>query len=337
VTRRRHRIRGRVALALTALTLGSVTSSPVAAAAAALQTSIPYDAGAIGAAPLWVAMDNGLFRRYGIDASRSEASQSSPAIMASMLSGESPFATIGEDAVISADLNGADIAIVASGPEKLFFKLFATPKIHSVADLKGKKIGISKFGSTTQFVARYILTVAGLDPKTDVTLVPAGSQSNRLAALTTGMADAVVLGPPITVKARALGFNPIADMLDAKMLYYTSALAAKRSWVKAHPAETLNVVRAFAAGVAMIRTDKKAALAALAAHTGTTEPQVLEDAYRSLLKTLPKIPTPQVAALKTGLAASRLAGAKHADPARFIDAAFVDELERSGFIAGLYK
>jgi NitT/TauT family transport system substrate-binding protein len=324
----------RVAIALTASLLA------VSAARAETPTSskldIPYQAISIGQVPLWTALDGGFFRRYGIDASGEFAAQS-PALVASMLSGETPIANLGQDAVISADLNGADLEILVSGPEKLFFTLYARPSLHTVADLKGKKIGVTRFGTTTDFIARYILKRAGLDPQRDAVLLPIGSQWDRLAALASGAADAAVLGPPITITAGKQGFNAVANMLDYDLLYYTDALVAKKSWVAAHRTETLNVVRGFVAGIAAVRTDKKAAIAAFAKYTKTDDPEVLEASYDLLVKALPRIPVPKRAAVQTGLDANTLAAAKNADPASFIDPSFVKELDKDGFIANLYQ
>ena len=149
-----------------------------------LKLDIPYQAVGIGVTPLWTAIEGGLFRPYGIEATTEFVSQS-PVLVASMLSGETPFAIAGEDAVISADMRGGDIAILASGPEKLVFTIYAAPTLHDVADLKGKKIGISRFGATTDFIARYILKHAGLRPDQDATIFPdrdAGQQSRRSAS-----------------------------------------------------------------------------------------------------------------------------------------------------------
>ena len=301
-----------------------------------LKLDIPYQAVGIGVTPLWTAIEGGLFRPYGIEATTEFVSQS-PILVASMLSGETPFAIAGEDAVISADMRGGDIAILASGPEKLVFTIYAAPTLHDVADLKGKKIGISQFGATTDFIARYILKHAGLRPDQDATILPIGTQANNLVALQAGAIDATVLAPPTTLKARQLGFNAVADMGDYDLLFYTSGLVAKKSWVAAHRDATLNVVRGYVAGVAAVHRNKEAALAALAKYSRTTDPAVLESAYQSLLKVLPKNPVPRPEALQTGLDQRAQGSAKAADPASFIDPSFVDKLQRDGFIDGLYQ
>lgn len=313
---------------------GAMAQTP--AAVPPLKTEIPYNAIAYDAWPLWQAIDQHLFERYGIDATPGGAIQS-PTIVASVLSGETQFAVVGEDAVIAADLNGADVVILTADTEKLLFAIYATPKLHSVADLKGERLAISQSGTSTDFVASYVLRQAGLRAGQDVVLLPVGSLASRVAALQSGAAAAAMIGPPVTFTAQSLGFHPIAELPNYDLLYYSSTLIAKRSWVAAHRAETLNVVRGYIAGGASIVHDKPAALAVLAKYTKTNDPDILEKTYDAFLTVLLHDPRPKLAALQTGLDESTLPMAKTANPASFIDTSFVAELEKDGFIAGLYE
>lgn len=323
-------------LALTLLSLGGAQAAPAVAGASPAQLEIPYNAVAYDIWPLWQAIEQGLFRKYGVDVQPGGAMQS-PAIVASILSGETKFAIVGEDAVISADLNGGDVVILTSDTEKLLLAIFASPALHDVRDLKGKKLAISQFGTTTDFLARYVLQQAGLEPVKDVALIPAGSLANRVAALQSGAADAAFIGPPITFKEEKLGFHSIANMYDYDLLFYTSSLVAKRSWVKAHRAETLSVIRGYIAGGASIAHDKDAALASLGKYTKISDPEILQKTYQGYMKVLLKVPVPKTAAIETGLTQSKLPAAKNADPASFIDPSPVEELDKDGFIASLYR
>lgn len=305
------------------------------ARAADLNLDIPFQSVGVGVLPFWVAVDTGAFKRYGTDVSTEFVAQS-PTVIASMLSGDMPFAISGEDAVISADLNGGDIVILASGPEKLFFSVYAARSINTVAALKGKKVGISQSGATTDFVLRYVLGKAGLTAA-DVDVMPVGTTGNNLAAMSAGVIDATVLAPPTTLKLKQLGFNQIADMADYDLYFYTSSLDARKSWVAAHRDEAMNVVRGYVAGIAATYNNKKAALEVLTKYSQTNDVGVLEGSYQTLLKVLPKVPTPKPAAIQTGLAQSKLMAAESAKPDDFIDPSFVDALQQQGFIDGLYK
>ena len=301
-----------------------------------LKLDIPYNSISYNVAPLWMAVDGGFFKRYGIDA-KTEFFAQSPAIVASMLSGESQFAMVGQDVVINAGLNGGDIVILASGPEKPPFSIYAAPSIHDVAGLRGKKIGVTQFGTTTDFIARYILKKARLQPA-DVTIVPMGPAANVLAGLLGGLVDAGVLGSDAVFRGKELAsYKEIANMLDYDLLFYVSSLVAKKSWVVAHPDDTMNVVRGYLSGMATAATNKSETVKVLRKYTHATDTDGLEEAYRLLTKSLPRIPVPKSDALQAGLNEMTRPGAKGADPARFIDPTFVNELQRDGFIDNLYR
>jgi NitT/TauT family transport system substrate-binding protein len=305
-----------------------------------LKLSIPYNAVGIDVTPLWIAIETGIFKQYGIDVSPGGVMQS-PTIVASMLSGETPFAISGPDAVISADLNGGDIVMLVSGSEKLLFTIYGTPNIQSVGDLKGKKIGVTQFGTTTDFIAHYVLKNAGMQPDKDATILPMGAQTNLLAALLSKRLDAAVLGFDVSIRANQLhkldDFRIVEDMYNSDLLFYTGSLLAKKSWVKTHRNDTLNVVRAYVAGVAAVHNNKQAAVAALEKYTNTTDVEVLESSYASLLKKLPKVPIPRASVMQSLLDESKLPAAKKADPMSFIDPSFINELQQDGFIDSLYK
>jgi ABC-type nitrate/sulfonate/bicarbonate transport system substrate-binding protein len=328
----------KVLLASLALTVLGAGAAPAQAAgvAAPLKIDVPVNAIAYDAWPLWTAIDEHLFERYGVEASTPGA-MASPTVVASILSGETIFAIVGEDAVIDADLNGADVVILTADTEKLLLAVYSPSQLHNVADLKGKKLAISQFGTTTDFLGHYIADQAGLAVGRDIVLLPVGSLANRLAALQSGAAEGALLGPPITFTAEGLGFHAIARMTDYGLLFYSSTLIAQRSWVEAHRAETLDVVRGYIAGGAAIARDKPAALAVLAKYTRTTDPQILDRTYQGFMSVFLRKPVPRVAGLQAGLASSKVPAAKTADPTRFIDPSFVTELDQDGFIANLYK
>jgi NitT/TauT family transport system substrate-binding protein len=240
--------------------------------------------------------------------------------------------------VIKADLSGGDLAYLTTGIQKLFFEMFAAPEVKSVVDLKGKRIGITQFGSTTDFIARYMLTRAGLDAAHDVILVPMATQQNALLAMIAGRLDAGVLGAEIILQSKDLGTaKSVANMFDYDLLFYTGGIVAKRSWLVAHRNDAMNLVRGYLAGVAAVYRDKRAATAAMSKYLKITDAESLDRNYQMLMKVLSKDQIPRAAGITTGLEASKLAGAKTADPNAFIDPSFIDELSRDGFVEALYR
>jgi ABC-type nitrate/sulfonate/bicarbonate transport system substrate-binding protein len=319
-----------------ALLWGGGSQAQDSAKGSLFKLNVPFNALGIAQAPLWNGLEYGLFQRYGLDVS-SQFNVSSPAITASMLSGETPMAIVGQDAVVNANLGGGDLVLLASGPEKLFFTLYSAKSITDVKALKGKRVGVTNLGTTTHFIARYVLTKHGVQPS-EVTILPIGNQANIMSALIAGRIDAGVLGSDVALRATQLGdFTPLYAMLDDELLFYTFGLAAKRSWVAARPNETLNFMRGYLSGIAMSYRDKEKTNAAIGKYTKVTDPAALEKGYQLLVSSLPKVPVPKPAVLQVTLDTSTRPNAKSADPAAFIDASFVTRLEQDGFIASLYK
>jgi NitT/TauT family transport system substrate-binding protein len=149
--------------------------------------------------------------------------------------------------------------------------------------------------------------------------------------------DAGVISPPTTVQARKRGLHEIANLATYDVEYYTAPIVAKKSWLKDNHDLALKVMQGYAAGIAMAHRDKAATMSIIGKYTKTDDKDVLEDAYASLISALPKVPVPALPAVQTGLAQTTLPAAKTADPASFIDASLMEELQKNGFIDSLYK
>lgn len=298
--------------------------------------TIPYNAISVSQTPLYVAVEQGLFKKYGVDVS-TEYMANSPQLVAAMVGGQIVVSSAGQDAVVGADLNGGDIAVVATGVDKVIFSIYGKKELGGIADLKGKKLGITSIGASTDFVGRYVLQQAKLEPEKDVAIIQMGGQPQMFAGLSSGAIDAAVLVPPVTTQARKSGFKELANLADYPLVFYQGPLDMKKSFIKAQPDEALNVMKGYVAGVAATLQDKQGALDAISKYTKTTDPDELQDGYQSVVKVLPKVPAPKAEALKTSLEQSALPNAKTADPASMVDSSLVDQLQKSGFIDSLYK
>ncbi|SRR5712692_420016 len=316
----------------------AASAKPAGSAAAGELTkmNIPFNAISVSQTALYVAVDAGLFKKYGLDVS-TEFIANSPQLIAAMSAGQINVASAGQDAVINANLNGSDIAIIATGVEKVIFSIYGSSKLSKIEDLKGKKLGVTQLGASTDFVGRYVLRQAKLEPEKDVAILQMGGQPEIIAGLQGGSIDAGVLAPPITTQARKAGFKQLADLADYDLVFYQGPLDAKKSWLKEHPAEALNVVRGYLDGIATVNKDKQTAIQAISKYTKLTDAEALEEGYQAVVKSLPKVPLPKVDAIKTGLAENKSPAAKTADPASFIEPSLVDQLQKSGFIDSLYK
>jgi ABC-type nitrate/sulfonate/bicarbonate transport system substrate-binding protein len=153
----------------------------------------------------------GLFRKNGLDVDLVYI-QGSPILTAAMVSGQVPLSFIGGGAIVASALGGADTVYLACGINTLYWRMFATADVKTVADLKGKKIGLTAMGSQEDAVTRYLLKEHGLVPDRDVAIVAVGSAPNRLAALSKGIINASTFIPPQDIAAEKLGLRELIDM-----------------------------------------------------------------------------------------------------------------------------
>ena len=146
-------------------------------------------------AALYVAQDMALFRKYGLDVSLSYTAGAAQVIQ-TMMAGENQIATAGGSGVVDADFGGADLVAVAGMVNMPAFYIVVQPEIKSIQDLRGKPVGITRFGSSTDFTMRYILRKAGLDPDKDVPLLQLGGQPELAAAIEARRIFAAPMTPP---------------------------------------------------------------------------------------------------------------------------------------------
>ena len=326
------------ATSTTAPPSSQTTAPPAATSSALVKVNMAYTAISVAVLPMWVAYDEGFFKQNGIDASMQYIA-TSPVLTAAMLSGEVQIAHAAEEVVLNSDLSGGDVVILASGANRLVFSLYVKPDITSIADLKGKKIGVTAHGSSTDFAARWFLTKNGLKPDQDVALVSIGGVPSILAALEAGGVDAGVVSPPTSFKAQKAGFKELVNFADMALPYYQSPVIARKSWVAANPDTVRKFMKAYVEAVAFIKKNKAATEQIIGKYTKTTDSTELDGTYNEFNRVLPQAPYPTTDAIQTGLGLVALDNpkAQGADPAQFFDPSWVQELDKSGFIAGLYK
>lgn len=319
------------------------TTAPQSSSAASVPATltklrIPYTAISVAMAPTWVALDTGLFKKYGLDVSLDYIA-TSPVLTAAMLSGEVQIAEAAEDVVITSGLGGSDIEILASGGDHLLFSLYAKSTINSLQDLKGKAIAVTRRGSSTDFAAHWLLTKNSIAADKEVTFINTGGVPDILTAMQTGQVDAGVLSPPTTTKARQAGFKELVDISAQELSFYQAPVIARKSWVAKNPEVVRSFMKAYVEAVSVIKKDKATTKTIIGKYTQTTDDAILDESYSSFINILPQAPAPKLDAIQNGLdqAAIDNPKAKDADPNQFFDASWVQDLDKSGFIAGLYK
>ena len=318
-----------------ALLLSILGSAP--AQAQLTKLNVAYSAISGDALPAWIAKDAGIFEKNGLDVQLVFFTGGTTAVMA-LVSADTPIAQLAGAAVINSVMAGSDAALVVGGVTSLNYYLLGRPEIKTAEQLRGGSVAISRFGSSSDFIARYALQKVGLTPGKDVTIVQIGSTTARVDAALTGRVQATVVNPPASIIAQKRGMTVLADLPKLGLVYQHTSVATTRKYIREHPEMVRRYVKSQVDAVHRIYTDKEASLRALARFIGrTVERDVLEKTWENLLSesVLPRKQYPSLEGIKTILA-TELKG-KPGKPEDFVDSSFIRELDQSGYIDGLYK
>jgi NitT/TauT family transport system substrate-binding protein len=287
----------------------------------------------------WFAREAGLFERNGLNADLVYV-DSTPSVQA-LTAGQAPIATMSGGLAVGPYLNGLDLVMLAGWCNFNAYQLVARPEIRRPEDLRGKVIGIGRFGAAADWALRLILRKLGINETKDVQIVQAGGggPATRLGAMEAKRLDATVLDSPQSVQARRLGFRIVADGLELGIPFLQGGLVTRRAYIQTHEDVVRRVARVVVEAIHHAKTHKEASLAVMQKYLRVQDREALEDAYESfVVKQFPRAPYVMPAAVQAifDLAAARDPRAKTADPQGFIEPRFIRELDQSGAIDKLY-
>jgi NitT/TauT family transport system substrate-binding protein len=288
---------------------------------------------------IWVAYEQGFFRKYGLDVELIYI-EGAPLVVQTLVSGDVTAALVSGAAVIQSNLQGSAVVMTAGFLNTLDYKLMVSKDITQPDHLKGKSLAVSRFGSSSDFATRYALETYGLVPGKDVTLVQIGSQPERFAALASGRIQGALIAIPVTAKATKAGFNTLADLQMLGLEYPQNALAVTQGLIKSKPALVLNMTKAFVEAIHYFKTHRKETLAIYRKYLKTDDMDALEETYEAVgLNLVPERPYPTMKGIRIVLQqmAAQNPKAQAATPDQFVDLTFIRELDKSGFIDRLYK
>jgi len=288
-------------------------------------------------AQLWVAKDEGLFRKYGLDVELIFLRGGQVAIQA-LTGGDPPLMTVGN--VIIANLQGHDIVLVGAVENSYDQSVFARPGVAArMEQLKGKRFGISGFGSATHNAALILFKKFNLEANKDVMFVPTGTGPERLAAMSAGRIDATFFNPSEVPQALKAGLVEIIQMADLDFEVQGSGLATSRSFIKANRGIVKSALKAYVEGIHYIFANRPPTLKSLAKYMRTNEPEVLDYSYQHYLKRTPKRPYPTMKGIQNlvDMSVGQIPQAKTAKPEQFVDLSFLQELEAEKFFDEMAK
>jgi ABC-type nitrate/sulfonate/bicarbonate transport system substrate-binding protein len=327
-----------VALGLILVVLDVAVLFSVPTAGAADKLRIGYSGATVSNAMLWITEEGKLFQKNGIDAEilylQTTLGQTA------MIAGEIEMCVYSASLLAPARLQGADVVMVASFLNKPIYRLVVRPEIRTVADLKGKRLGITRFGTVTDWTTRLLLSRLGLDADKDVTLVQVGDVPVLLAGLTAGKTiDGALIQPPYYAKAVASGMRVLANMQEMDILFQQTGLNTTRKLIATSPQLVRRAVKAIIDGIHLMRSDPAVAKRAIAKRMQIKDETELAESYELLRSFIQVKPYPSPEGFKTIFAelSKRVPAARNADAKDFIDSRFIEELDRSGYIDGLYR
>lgn len=287
-------------------------------------------------AVLWIARETGLFKKYGLDVETIYVSGGAGNV-AALLSGEATFSQNAGPPVLGADLKGADIIFIAGVVNELPYVLISSKDIKRAEGLKGKKIGISRFGASSEQVARLALRKLGIDDKREVTLLQVGGVMERFASLQTGMIQATVAELPVPRKLKEAGYNLLLDLTEAGIPYQHTGMTVRRHFAESRPDTVRNFVRAYVEAVHFFKTQRKASADILGKYLRTVDKEFLTDTAKVFGERVPKAPYPTIPGIRTVLELFYPQSLGSVNPGGFADPRFIKELEDSRFIESLYR
>jgi NitT/TauT family transport system substrate-binding protein len=287
-------------------------------------------------APLFIAIDAGAFKKHGMEV---RYIVTGARTIQALVGGSVQFAQgVSSRTVPAAGLAGADVVLIANFSDKLLFTMHSAPEINSLQDLKGKVVGVSGIGGSTDFATRLALSQAGLVPDKDVAIRGVGGVPETVAALRAKLVHAGTLSPPSSFVAQKAGFKLLFDMSTLGVDYVSSGLGIKKSTLASNRLEAKQFLMAMIEGAKILTTDEEFSLRVLAKHTRISDRDILRQSYTYLRPYFLKKPYPSTRAIKDTLdiLAKDLPKAKDADPRDFIDNAVLKEIEASGYIESVY-
>lgn len=285
-------------------------------------------------APLWIAQDQGIFNKHGltVDLNYMLSAMGTQAL----LSGSIDIVNPGTE-MVEAGLGGARIAFIIGILNRAVLSLYSKPEFKQLTDLRGKVIGVTLPGSTTDLTAKILLKQAGLKPGKDVQISHLQGMPDLITALSQGRIDAGIISAPTTLKAKQAGFKELVDITERNIPLIHAGLATTRDFIKKYPDKVRRYVQAYIEANKIARTDPETTKQLIAKYTRIANPDILDETYSTYAKAWEQAPYVSVPAMQTVLDFAVNPARKTAKPEHFIDNSFVGELDKSGFIKELYK
>ena len=283
-----------------------------------------------------MAEKRGLYAKYGLSSTIVYVSGGSTVVQA-MVSGDIDLGQLTGAPGVAANLRGADILYVAMTDDRMGYQLVTRGEFKNMAQLKGKRLGISRFGSSADFGVRVLLKKYNIDPK-DVSILQIGNEAERLAALKLGSIDGSVFNAPFGAAAKKFNLNILADAVALGIPYFNTGICGSAKLLQKNENRILNFLRAYVEAIKIFKTEPEYTLKALAQFTRVSDAELLKEAYDYNRNKIPDIPYPSLAAMQAVVEPLVAGDPKLAkiDAKNFISDRYLKKLEEEGFVQKLF-
>jgi NitT/TauT family transport system substrate-binding protein len=285
----------------------------------------------------WTNHEAGIYAKHGLDSDLQYIS--SAQTLAAVMSGEVDIAIGGGYAPLNARLAGSDVKIVFVVSNFYPYLFMVTPEINAPSDLRGKTLGVSRFGSASDVATRLTLKLLGLDADRDVTMLQVGSFQERMAAMRAGAIAGGLVSTPQTVIMRRQGFKSLYDLSASGEEELLNVAYATDGWLRNNEAAAQAFVNAMLEGIHFAKTNREQTKRVIGEYLKVDDDELLDDAYEMYIeRNQPRVPP-------TGMTAARkyFESVAPTDPRAanvrvedFFDTRFVERAQASGLVDRLW-
>jgi ABC-type nitrate/sulfonate/bicarbonate transport system substrate-binding protein len=299
------------------------------AASSSQRLNIIYSSFTGAYSPLWIAVEEKLGRKHGLEIDSVYAGRARPHQL--LLSGDAQYVVSTGTGVISSYAVGTtDLVIIASLLNSTGSSIYSKPQITKTADLRGKVVGSGRPGSITDVILSYTLKRRlSLEPGRDVKIVPLGDGTSILPALERGVVDAAMLTTPLRLMAKRGGYRELIDFDELGIQYPYVGISTLKVNVKKSPDVTLRLIRTITDAIHIFKTNKEKSLEVMKKYLRGANDDILNETYNYFSSRTQRYPYPSIEAIKTALEmqASQHPQARNVDPNEIADLSFVKQTE----------
>jgi NitT/TauT family transport system substrate-binding protein len=320
------------------LVIALVSVGFAASFSAAQLLKVPYVSMSGFQWPLWIGERANLFAKHRVEAQLIYIPGGS-LIIQTILSGEVGIASQSPTSAISAWGNGANLVLVAGGIERVLNVLMVSPQIRRAEDLKGKRVGISRFGSLSDWSLREALRLSKLRAGQDVVVVQVGGLGERMAGLTSGALDGAMLNTDQQYQVEKFGYHALFDFRKLPLPIPTQGVVASKEFVRAHRDNVKNFLKVYVEGIKVLKTDKNFSVAVLGKYLKLNDADLLSKTYDVYREAYESEPYVRREGIVQALATMPEIAAKNPklNPNDIMDNSLLRELDKEGLFKELYS